>query len=130
MRAVLEAQPRDTTGLVFASTRRQGETKLSGWTKLVGRAVKTSGVDFRLHDLRRTVRTLMSRLGVSEEAAELAIGHVRRGLVGTYNKDQAWISRADAFERVSEHVAKIVSSGGEAEGEASAVVQISAARRG
>ena len=30
----------------------------------------------------------MSRLGVSEEVAELAIGHVRRGLVGTYNKDQ------------------------------------------
>ena len=29
-----------------------------------------SGVDFGLHDLRRTVRTLMSRLGVAEDIAE------------------------------------------------------------
>jgi hypothetical protein len=47
-------------------------------------------------------------LGVAEEVAELAIGHARAGLVGTYNKDEAWKSRVDAFERVSEHIAKIV----------------------
>ena len=46
----------------------------------------------------------MSRLGVPEEIAELAIGHVRRGLLATYNKDDAWMARVDAFERVSAHV--------------------------
>jgi integrase len=107
MRAVLSAQPRTTSDLVFPN--RSG-ARMRGWSELVDRAVRTSGVDFRLHDLRRTVRTLMSRLGVSEETAELAIGHVRRGLIGTYNKDQAWASRADAFERVSAHIAHVIAS--------------------
>jgi integrase len=109
MRAVLSAQPRDTSGLVFPSRRQQErDTKLAGWSKLAPKAARASGVNFRLHDLRRTVRTLMSRLGVAEEAAEMAIGHVRRGLVGTYNKDSAWAARVEAFERVSNHVAAVI----------------------
>jgi integrase len=116
MRAVLTAQAKDTTGLVFPSPRRKREAKLSGWTQLVAGAVKRSGVDFRLHDLRRTARTLMSRCGVTEEIAELAIGHKRRGLIGVYNKDDAWRARVDGFERVSEHVARIVASDAKGEG--------------
>jgi integrase len=112
MRAVLTAQPKDTSGLVFPSPRRRREAKLSGWTQLVAAAVKRSGVDFRLHDLRRSCRTLMSRLGIAEDAAELAIGHVRRGLIGTYNKDDASRARAEAFALVSEHISKIVAGAG------------------
>ena len=78
MRALLNAQPRTSSRLVFPS-HRTGE-EMGGWSKLTPRAVRDSGVAFRLHDLRRTTRTLMSRLGVSEEIAELAIGHVKRGL--------------------------------------------------
>lgn len=111
MRAVLGAQSKDTTGLVFPSPRRKLQAKFSGWTQLVANANEASGVEFRLHDLRRTARTIMSRTGVPEDVAELAIGHVRSGLVGTYNKDDAWRARVDAFERVSEHVAKIVAGG-------------------
>ena len=99
---VLTAQPRTTSPFVFPG--RSG-TRMTGWSKLVPRAQRLSGIDFRLHDLRRTCRTLMSRLGVAEEIAELAIGHTRRGLVGTYNRDQAWAARIEAFERVSAHVA-------------------------
>ena len=50
----------------------------------------------------------MSRLGVAEEISELAIGHVRRGMVGTYNKDLARAARVEAFERVSSHVVAVV----------------------
>ncbi len=122
MRAVLATQSRSTK-LVFPSTRRKTEAKLSGWTQLVAGGVKTSGVNFRLHDLRRTTRTMMSRCNVSEEIAELAIGHVRRGLIGTYNKDSAWASRVEAFERVSAHIANVIaSSADESEGEGSNVV--------
>ena len=105
MRAVLSTQPRTTSVLIFPG---RGDARMAGWSKLVPRARAESGVDFRLHDLRRTVRTLMSRLGVSEETSELAIGHVRRGLVGTYNKDLAWAARVDAFARVSNHVVTVV----------------------
>jgi integrase len=40
---------------------------------------------FRLHDLRRTVRTHLARLGVSEIVAELVLGHTIKGVHGTYN---------------------------------------------
>jgi hypothetical protein len=50
----------------------------------------------------------MSRLGVDESAAELAIGHKRGGLIGLYNRDLAWNARKDAFERVSAHIAQLV----------------------
>ena len=82
--------------------------RITGWTKRVAEARQSSGVDFRLHDLRRTARTLMSRLGVAEDLAELAIGHVRADLVARYNKDQAWEGRRDAFTRVSDHVAALI----------------------
>jgi integrase len=127
MRAVLSTQPRTTSHLVFPG---RGNKRMKGWTGLVARSAKVSGVDFRLHDLRRTVRTLMSRLGVSEEAAELAIGHVRRGLVATYNKDEAWMARVDAFERVSAHVARVIASTSEDASKADVIVKLAAAQRG
>jgi integrase len=111
MRAVLSAQPRTTSPLVFPG---RGGGRMAGWSKLVPRAQRESSVDFRLHDLRRTGRTIMSRCGVAEDVAELAIGHLRRGLVGTYNKDSAWAARVDAFERVSIHIATVVAKSDDA----------------
>ena len=54
----------------------------------------------------------MSRLGVAEDIAELAIGHVRADLIARYNKDEAWEGRSDAFERVSSHVAALIDTRG------------------
>ena len=43
---------------------------------------------WRWHDLRRTVRTGLTRLGVPREHAEASINHIggRAGLVGTYER--------------------------------------------
>lgn len=62
MRAVIIAQPVTTSALLFPSPVTGG--RIQGWTKLVAKLQQAAGVDFRLHDLRRTCRTLMSRLGV------------------------------------------------------------------
>jgi integrase len=106
MRQVIASASVTASPLLFPSPVTGG--KLKGWTKLVARLQQTSGVDFRLHDLRRTTRTLMSRLGVLEDIAELAIGHVRDDLVRRYNRDEAWGSRVDAFARVSAHIVTLV----------------------
>ena len=106
MRAVIAGEPVATSKLLFPSAVTGG--RIQGWTKLVAKLQQASGVDFRLHDLRRTARTLMSRLGVPEDIAELAIGHVRDDLIARYNKDQAWEGRCDAFARVSTHVAALI----------------------
>jgi integrase len=127
MRAVLASQPETTSSLVFPS--RTGE-RMAGWSKLVPRTVRESGIVFTLHDLRRTARTLMSKCGVGEDVAELAIGHVRRGLVATYNKDSAWEARKDAFERVSGHIAPLVANAAPDadEGDGKRVVALAARR--
>jgi integrase len=41
---------------------------------------------WRLHDLRRTMRTGLGALGVAPHVAELAINHVRKGIESVYDK--------------------------------------------
>jgi len=41
--------------------------------------------DWSPHDLRRTVRTGLSRLGCPSEVAEAVLGHSRKGIEGTYD---------------------------------------------
>jgi integrase len=55
---------------------------------------------FTPHDLRRTARSMMARLGVPEEVAERCLGHAQAEMVGTYNvHDYAKETRA-AFRRL------------------------------
>ncbi|HKA41723.1 MAG TPA: integrase family protein, partial [Burkholderiales bacterium] len=61
MRQVIAGAPVSTSRLLFPSPATGG--RLAGWTRWVANLRQASGVDFRLHDLRRTARTLMSRLG-------------------------------------------------------------------
>ena len=48
----------------------------------------------------------MKRLGISESVAEIAIGHVRSGLSGIYDRDEQWAARVNAFTKVSEHITR------------------------
>ena len=106
MRAVIAAQPATVSTLVFAS-EKTGRA-FNGWGKSVTALQRAAGVTFTPHDLRRTCRTLMSRLAVEPDIAELAIGHKRTGLDRLYNFDQAWQLRCDAFAKVSDHVAALL----------------------
>ena len=106
MRTVITGAPVTTSKLLFPSPATGG--RLAGWTRWVANLRQASGVNFCLHDLRRTARTLMSRLGIAEDLAELAIGHVRADLIARYNKDEAWEGRRDTFTRVSDHVAALI----------------------
>jgi integrase len=106
MRSVIAAQTRGLSPLLFPSRITGG--RLKGWTKLVAALKDASGVDVELHSLRRSCRTVMSRLGVAEDIAELAIGHQRADLVARYNKDAAWQGRVEAFEKVSAHISALL----------------------
>jgi integrase len=68
-----------------------------------------SGVTgWRIHDLRRTARSLMSRAGVRPDIAELCLGHVITGVRGTYDRHAYHAEKAAAFEKLAALVAKIV----------------------
>jgi integrase len=106
MHTVIAAQPATTSTLVFAS-EKTGRA-FNNWGKAITDLQRASGVRFTPHDLRRTCRTLMSRLGVEAHIAELAIGHQRTGLERIYNLDEAWQLRCDAFTKISDHVAALL----------------------
>jgi integrase len=43
-------------------------------------------VPFRLHDIRRTVRTRLAGLRIADEVAEMIIGHGRKGIQRVYDQ--------------------------------------------
>jgi len=100
--------------LVFPSSRTGG--KMSGWNKMVAKLVEASGVSFTLHDLRRTFRTGLSRLGVDKDTAELALGHAREDLEAVYNRDDAEDQLRDAFSLWAKHVEAIIAKDAEKHG--------------
>jgi integrase len=71
---ILETVPRrNSTDLLFPS-KVSDERPISGWSKF--KRELEDGVDgWRLHDLRRTFRTLHGQLGTNREIAERLINH-------------------------------------------------------
>ena len=49
------------------------------------------------HDLRRTARTNMARVGVSDEVGEEVVNHIKPGVVGVYNKYRCDNEKKDAL---------------------------------
>jgi integrase len=76
---------------------------------------------FTLHDLRRTVRTGLSRLGVPDETAEMVIGHLPQGIARVYNLHDrldekraalaAWARRVQAIVDGTSNVVQLTKVG-------------------
>jgi integrase len=59
----------------------------------------TTGVSgWRIHDLRRTARSLMSRAGVNSDHAERCLGHVIGGVRGTYDRHEYYNEKKRAYD--------------------------------
>lgn len=94
---------------VFPSTKRKLPIKQKAITEQAWNLRKTGrmvNIDhWSPHDLRRTVRTGLSRLGCPSEVAEAILGHSRSGIEGTYDlhryerESRIWLQRwADHIE--------------------------------
>ena len=95
--------------LVFPSDKG---TVITGWTKRVASVVKASGVDFTMHDTRRTFRTGLSRIGIDKDTAELCLGHWRGDLIEAYDRDTAEQRQRAAVKRWARHVDGVVTGTG------------------
>ncbi|HMA75491.1 MAG TPA: integrase arm-type DNA-binding domain-containing protein [Xanthobacteraceae bacterium] len=70
---------------------------------------KASGVkDWRLHDLRRTARSLLGRAGVPAEIAERCLAHVPGGVQGRYDRYEYLPEKRDALERLAKLIGEVV----------------------
>jgi integrase len=64
--------------------------------------------DWRIHDLRRTSRSLMSRAGVNPDTAERCLGHKIGGIRGVYDRHKYIAEMRTAFETLAAQIAAIV----------------------
>ncbi|MCG6308701.1 tyrosine-type recombinase/integrase [Vibrio alginolyticus] len=56
---------------------------------------------FTLHDLRRTCRSLLAKLGTPEHIAERCVNHKVKGLVGIYDRHSYLDERREALDKLS-----------------------------
>jgi len=91
---------------VFTTT---GHTPISGFSKAKAMIDRASGVmDWRLHDLRRTARSLMSRAGISSEISERVLGHAIPGVAGVYDRHSYVPEKRDAVQKLAAEIARVV----------------------
>jgi integrase len=60
------------------------------------------------HDLRRTARINMARVGVSNEIGEEVINHIKPGIVGVYNKYRYDKEKQEALQKWEGFLLKIL----------------------
>jgi integrase len=105
--ALVDAQPRfDGCPFVFTAN---GRTPFRGMSFAKREFDEACGVkDWRLHDLRRTARTLMSRAGVVSDHAERCLGHALQGSRGVYDRHQYADEMRHAFAALASLIERIV----------------------
>ena len=105
------------TGFMFSSTG--GKKPFNGYSKAKAKldaviaqqrkAAKLKPMpEWRLHDLRRTARSLMSRAGVSSDVAEMVLGHKLGGVRGVYDRHSYAAEKRDALERLATLIGRIL----------------------
>jgi integrase len=98
------------TDLVFPGLRNR---PMTGWSKRLPAVYKlTTAVGMErwtLHDLRRTVRTGLGKLGVDRLIAELLLNHaISDELTAIYDRAEYWQQRTEAAQRWADHVTSTI----------------------
>jgi integrase len=86
-----------------------GKYPLGNFAARKSRFDKLCGIgNFRIHDLRRAARTLLSRAGVNPDIAERCLGHALTGVRRVYDRHEFQSEKAAAFEALAQMVERIV----------------------
>jgi integrase len=86
-----------------------GRVATNNFAKLKARFDEASGVTgWRLHDLRRTARSLMSRAGVDSDIAERCLAHTIGGIRGVCDRYANHAEKKHAFAALAAQVERIV----------------------
>ena len=104
---IIRAQPRISNNPhIFAGNGAGPATALHKRKK---RLDERAGIaPWRVHDLRRTSRSLMARARVRPDIAEQIMGHAIQGVAGTYNRYDFFDEKADALKRLAGLIERIV----------------------
>jgi integrase len=109
-------------GILQSAPRRPGRDHVFGFRggaysafsystlALNSRIVEAEGkalAPWRLHDLRRTMRTGLGKLGVEPHVAELAINHVRKGVEAIYDRHKYQPEIRDALALWADYISAV-----------------------
>ena len=105
---ILNSIPRrDGYQHVFGITQRAG---FSNWSKRKEELDKI--VNFKepwtLHDLRRTVRTGLGKLGIQPHIAEAALNHLPPKLIRTFDRNTYEAEKRDALDKWAAHLMVVI----------------------
>jgi integrase len=105
----------NTGDYVFMSGRSKAGNPISGFSKAkayLDKYIEGSGAKldhWGYHDLRRTVRTHMSRLNVASEIAERVLNHTPQGVEAIYDRHKYFEEKQKALEKWSSSLTLILS---------------------
>jgi integrase len=111
--AILANLPRQAhSDLVFPGDRGG---VMSGWSTRIApvyeATAKAGMAAWTLHDLRRTMRSGLGRLGVDRVIAELLLNHaISDELIAIYDRAQYQVQRAEAAARWANHVTGVLAA--------------------
>ena len=109
--AVLASQHRGKPE-AYVLTTTGGERPSSAFNKRKRQLDEASGVNgWTLHDLRRTVRSKLSELGVPWEVARRIVGHQVDSLDATYDRHDYLPEKKRALERLAQHITGLCKKG-------------------
>jgi len=84
---------------------RYPKIPFKSFTMVTERISELTGVTgWTIHDLRRTVRTGMATIGVTEDIAERCLGHKGTKIVATYNVYKYRQEKLAAFQKWADHM--------------------------
>jgi integrase len=107
--AILDTLPRYTDNpYVFAGQGGRHISKSGRYKHLFDAKLPADMDPWRLHDLRRTARSLMSRAGVSSEHAERVLGHAIGGAEGIYDRYKYADEKAAALARLANLIDSVI----------------------
>jgi integrase len=96
--ALLQSLPRFTSG-EFVFTTTNGTKPVNGFSKAKARIDRLSGIEnWKIHDLRRSMRTHLSALPVQDMVRELIIAHARPGLHKVYDQHNYRAEKRECLE--------------------------------
>jgi integrase len=106
-KAILEGVPKLGPYIFTVDGRRP----VKGFATYKATFDDTSGVTgWRLDDLRRTARSLMSRAGVDSDIAERCLAHTIGGIRGVYDRYAYHKEKTAAFAALAAQVERIVAT--------------------
>jgi integrase len=110
-RQLLDRLPRYAEGDCLFSTTfgKKPIAAFSKYKRRLDKAIVAIGCvePWQLHDLRRTVRTGLSRAGISVFEAELVIAHTQSGVHGVYDRHRYDDEKRAALEKWEQLLARI-----------------------